>query len=214
MHINFRLFVACASVAGITSVVAVEAASQGFSDCGDPFKARYGPFDYRTATDAQKNIVESYHFTPEVESLQAGVSGEIGGELDYTLRAFPNHPRALMALIRLGQRDKTTKPKGAGYTIECFVERAIQFRPDDAGIRQLRGIYYSMHRKHDQAIADFTTVIEQQPNNANAHYNLGLAYFEKGNYDLARDEVKRADAMGFPLKGLQNKLKAKGKWVE
>ena len=187
----------------------------GSGACGDPFAVRgYGPFDYRTATPAQKNIVEIYHFTPEIESLQSGISGTLGGELDYTLQAFPNHPRALMALIRLGQRDKTAHPKGSKYTVECFVERAVAYRPDDPNVLQIRGIYYSMNRRYDRAIADFTAVLEQQPDNANARYNLGLAYFETGNYAAANTAAQLAEKLGFPLAGLKNKLKAKGKWSD
>jgi hypothetical protein len=207
-------FAMLASVASLQCAAADATMPHSLGDCGDPFKWRFGPFDYRTATEEQKKIVEIYHFTPEVESLQSGVSADIGGELEYVLRAFPNHPRALMALIRLGQREKSTKPRGAGYTVQCFVERAIAFRPDDINIRQIRGIFYSLHRQYDQAIADFTAVIEEQPDNANAHYNLGLAYFEKGNYDGARAEAKLAKNLGFPLDGLKNMLKAKGKWSE
>jgi len=215
----------CVGILGILSLCSIASIGcaaadgavtlRGSGACGDPFVGRgYGPFDYRTATPDQKNIVETYHFTPEIESLQSGISGTLGGELDYTLEAFPNHPRALMALIRLGQRDKTAKPKGSRYTVECFVERAVAFRPDDPNVLQIRGIFYSMNRRYDRAIADFTAVLEQQPDNANARYNLGLAYFETGNYAAANAEARLAQKLGFPLTGLKNKLKVKGKWSD
>ena len=57
-------------------------------------------------------------------------------------------------------------------------------------------------------------VIEQEPQNANAHYNLGLAYFETGDYDTALAKARQARALGFPLPGLADKLKAKGKWKD
>ena len=60
----------------------------------------FGPFDYRTERGYNLDVVESYHFTPPVEALIRGSSGTIGGDLDYTLRAFPNHDRALNATIR------------------------------------------------------------------------------------------------------------------
>jgi tetratricopeptide (TPR) repeat protein len=213
---KLRLFLLASStfVAVVAGVASDPMVAQVIGDCGDPFQNAYGPFDYRTATPDQKNIVEQHHFTPAVESLRAGITGTVGGELDYTLRAFPNHARALMAMVRLGQRDKTTKPKGAQYTVECFVERAVQFRPDDPSVRQIRGIYLSLQRKYARAVEDFQAAIQQQPNNANAHYNLGLAYFELGNYEQAQEEAKLAQSLGFPLEGLKNKLKTKGKWNE
>jgi len=191
---------------------AATASAENFVDCGNPFESAYGPYDYRTATHEQKRLVEFYHFNAGVESLQSGSAGVLGSDISYTLRAFPNHPRALMSMIRLGQREQNPKPKGAEYPVACWIERAVLFRPDDMAIRQIHGIYASMQRQYDQAIADFAAVLEAQPDNANAHYNLGLAHFEKGNYDVALAEAKSAASLGFPLQGLKEKLKAKGKW--
>jgi len=66
----------------------------------------YGPFDYRTATEFQRHIVEVRHFTPDMELLKGGKAGgispilEIPSNLDYTLSALPNHHRALLTAIR------------------------------------------------------------------------------------------------------------------
>jgi len=183
-------------------------------DCGNPFVNAFGPFDFRTATPDERGIVENHHFTAQVETLRGGISGSIGAEIDYTLRALPNHPRALMAMVRLGQQDKTNQPRGAHYTVECYIERALQFRPDDANVRQIRGIYMSMHGKHVAAIEDFKAVVAAQPQNANAHYNLGLAYFETKDYEAARAQAKIAQDLKFPLDGLQKMLQQRGKWTD
>lgn len=74
----------------------------------------FGPFDYTDPETARPgkygqspplHLVEIAHFTPEVEHLVRGKSGAIYGDLDYTLRAFPNHHRALWSMVRyyLGQ---------------------------------------------------------------------------------------------------------------
>jgi hypothetical protein len=203
-------------VGAVVWFVASSVVGQQLDECPPAGDASYGPFDYRTATRDQKHIVEvtGGHFTPSVEALKSGTTGTVGGELAYTLGVFPNHPRALMAMIRLGQRDKTNKPYQAKFTIDCYVERAVQFRPDDMQIRQVRGVYHALKKRYDAAIADFSMVVEQEPDNGNAHYNLGLAYFETGNYQRARAEAKKAHALGFQLPGLREKLKAKGKWDE
>ena len=54
-----------------------------------------------------------------------------GGDLDYTLRAFPNHHVALMAMAKLGEKQKTARPAGAKYGVECYFQRAVSFRGDD-----------------------------------------------------------------------------------
>ena len=188
--------------------------AENIDDCGDPFQNAYGPFDYRTATPFQKQLVEGTHFPRWVEMLQRGNAATLGGDIGYTLRAFPNHPRALLAMVRLGQRDKTKKPYGAYYSVECFLERASVFRPDDFNVWIVRGIYFTLQRQYDAAIGDFTTAINLEPQNANAHYNLGLAYFETKQYEKALEESKLAKALGFPLDGLRNKLIAAGQWRE
>jgi tetratricopeptide (TPR) repeat protein len=183
------------------------------ADCGNPFVNGYGPYDYRKASDAQKSIVESYRFTATVETLRGGASGPIGGDLDYTLRAFPNHPRALTALVRLSLRDKTLQPQGAHWPVDCYFVRAIAFVPDDMTPRQIRGTYYARLKRYDAAIRDLEQVVARHPDNGPARYNLGLCYFEMKEYDKALTEAKAAAALGFKLEGLRAKLKSVGKWV-
>src|SRR5678816_4417104 len=81
---------------GFLAVHAVSAQT-GPSACG-PLANAYGPFDYRTdRTGTTLSIVEDNHFTPAVEQLISGITSSVGGEIDYTLRAFPNHHRALLS---------------------------------------------------------------------------------------------------------------------
>ena len=94
--------------------------------CG-PIQNAYGPYDYRSDKDKLK-IVEQVHLTPEVINLVKGSSSTIGSDLDYTLRAFPNHHVALNAMIRLGEKQKAAKPIGANYGVECYLQRAIMQR--------------------------------------------------------------------------------------
>lgn len=214
-----RLSILAKSLIGLLALLAsAAAAAQLAGDCGDPFHNQggvgYGPFDYRTATQSQRSLVEGAHFTPGVESLQSGITGSLGAEIDYTLRAFPNHPRALMSMIRLAQRERTNQPKGAHYTVDCYLDRATRYQPDDMEVRLLRGIYFSMNRKYDAAITDFKAVLEAAPNNANAHYNLGLAYYELKQYDKALEEAHLAKSLGFPLEGLKHLLTTIGKWED
>ena len=45
-----------------------------------------------------------------------------------------------------------------------------------------------------------------------AHYNLGLLYVRKKDYDKARASADKAYGAGFPLPGLKNKLLEAGQW--
>jgi tetratricopeptide (TPR) repeat protein len=184
------------------------------SVCGD-LRNHYGPFDYRTQTAAQRGVVERAHFTPQVEQLRAGQSTTvIGADIAYTLRVFPNHPRALNALSRLALRDKLAQPRGADYPVECYFERAIRFQPQDPGPYLVYGMHLSRAGQHQKAVEAIQFAAQLAPDDANVNYNLGLAYFELKDYENALKHAERAYAAGFPLDGLRRMLKKAGKWQE
>jgi Tfp pilus assembly protein PilF len=179
--------------------------------CGD-LKNAFGPFDYRHADTATRSLVDGAHFTADVEKLVAGNSGTIGGDLDYTLRAFPNHPRALSSLARLALQSKSTKVGGLKWSFECYFDRAIRFQPDDPGPRSIYGAYLLRKGRTDDALEQLSEAVVLQPDDPKANYNLGLGYFEKKDYEQAKLYAKKAYALGFPLQGLKNKLASLKKW--
>lgn len=178
--------------------------------CGT-LRNHYGPFDYRT-DKSKLPIVEGAHFDAGIESLTRGKSGHLGGDLDYTLRAFPNHHRALLAMMRLAERDKVAKPLGARYTDECYFLRAEYFRPDDGMVKMLAGIFLMKKGRNSEAIERLEAAKKLDPRDANLQYNLGLAYFRLGRYDESLEHAHRAYAMGFALPGLKGMLAKAGKW--
>lgn len=180
--------------------------------CGD-LRNGYGPFDFWTDKD-KLPIVERLHFTSEVESLVKGKSGYLAGDLDYTLRAFPNHPRALFAMMRLGEREKSERLTGAHYPVSCYFDRAIRFRPEDAMVRMIYGIYLSKLKKNEEALAQLQIAVQYASDNGNLHYNIGLVFFELGKFDEALLHAHLAYRLGFELPGLRAKLERAGKWVD
>ena len=158
-------------------------------------------------------LVERFHFTSTVERLKHGVqSGAIGGDIDYTLRAFPNHYRALVAMMNLRFKERKDPPKGARWGVECYFDRAFRFSPDDGTVHTIYGIYMMRLGKNADAIAQFDIAAKLGDDSGNLHYNAGLAYFELGDYDKALTHAKKAYDLGFDLPGLRDKLKKAGKW--
>jgi tetratricopeptide (TPR) repeat protein len=200
---------------GLT-LVAGPVLAQDLSACASLDHGGYGPFDYRTATPTQKRAVESVHFTPEVESLRAGSTSRRGpgGDISYTLGVFPNHPRALVAMMRLVERDRTLTPRGARYSIDCYFERAIRFAPDDVNVRVIFGAFLIKHGKPKAAVEQLQVAEEHSGESGNVSYNLGLAYFDLKDYAKAREYAKRAREQGFTLEGLENKLRRAGQWKD
>ncbi len=188
------------------------AAQNNAAGCGD-LKNGYGPFDYRTDR-AQLPVVEEHHFTPEIEALIRGNTGSIGGDLNYTLRAFPNHPRALLAMMRLGEKFKTPEPYGSHYSIECWFDRAVRFRPDDVIVRMIYSTYLSKQGRIADANKELEIATTYAKDNAFTHYNIGLHYFDLKNYDKALVEAHKSIALGFPGTALRDRLQSVGKWTE
>ena len=198
----------------IALVALPTAAFAGEADCG-PLKNHYGPFDYRTTSPEQRTLVEGAHFTQKVESLSGGnTSITAGGDMNYTLKVYPNHHRALMAVIKLSEKEKRDKPHDMIYTVACWFDRAERFRPDDGTVKMLHGIYLIRKGKAEAAADKLEQASALAGENANITYNLGLAYFDLKQYDKSLASAHAAYALGFPLPGLRDKLKRAGKWSE
>ena len=174
---------------------------------------QFGPFDYRTASKETLDVVESQHFTANIRDLKRGEDAFLGDEISYTLVRFPNHYPALQAMVKLSLREKDVKPLSALYSVECFFDRAMRFRPGDGIVRMLYGSYLlKLKGRAKDALEQYQEAVRLQPENANINYNIGLLYLKKKNYEESVAYAKKAYGLGFPLPGLRNKLKRAGKW--
>ena len=188
----------------------------------------FGPFDYRPDRDPfspgtgdhtyKRGLVEGAHFTPRVENLigaqSGGQIGPPGSDLDYTLRAFPNNHRALMAVMRYGEKTGSQKPEGLRYVVECYFERAIRFASDDAIARIIYASYLTKNKRSPEAVAQLEQATKIAGENAFTHYNIGLAYFDMKIYDKSLAQAHKALALGFERTELRDLLQKAGQWKE
>lgn len=180
--------------------------------CGE-LRSGYGPFDYRTTRGEKLDVVERYHFTPEVEALIRGKSSiHIGQDLSYTLGTFPNHHRALMSMMLYGQKLKTPQPPQTQYSVECYFLRALRFRPDDATVRLMYANFLSVNSRAPEATKELEQVEKGAMDNPFTHYNIGLIYLDMKEYEKALTQAHKAFALGFRQTGLRDKLMAAGQW--
>lgn len=189
------------------------AAAQTLEPCGS-LENHYGPFDYRTANRDQKRIVENAHFTHGVETLTRGMTGPFGGDIAYTLRVFPNHPRALLAMERLVIKERRNPPQNGNHTIECYYERAIRFRPDDAVVRMLYVNFLIPRGNLDEARKHLAYVVETTQDSPLTQFNAGMLYMDMKDYDQALVLAHRIEALGVNRPELKARLQAVGHWAE
>lgn len=197
-----------AATACVSALAQSEAAGCGSLENG------YGPYDYRT-DHAKLPIVTGAHFTAPVEALIRGnTATRPGGDIDYTLREIPNHHRALLSMIKLGEKEKTSKPPGSRYSVQCWLERAVNFRPDDAIVRMIYSGFLNSKGNVNDANTQLAFATAYAKHNAFTHYNIGLHDFDLRNYDEALAQAHKPIGLGFNHADLPNQLVTAGKWRE
>lgn len=204
-----RLSTLARRAAALLAAVWLASAAHAQGDCNSPVKG----LDYRNERHMLQNV-EGNHFTPNIEMLLRGNTGSVSQELSYVLLIYPNHPRALVSLVKLAGRQKTDQPPGATFSVLCYFERALRFRPDDAVVRMLFAQYLGGKGRKDEAITHLDRVVANAGDNPLTHYNAGLLYADLQVYDKALKQAHVAMEMGFPRPDLSERLKAANKWSE
>ena len=178
----------------------------------------YGPYDYTNPRHRGEplRLVEGAHFMPRVRALiEDRRDSSVINDIDYTLRAFPNHHDALYAVTRywfLPDSSKRVRNRLIETPPECYFHRAINFKPDDGTVRMLFGLYLHKAKRLEEALEQYKSAEKLSPDSAQLLYNIGLLYFDMKQYDESEAYARKAYALKYPLPGLRNKLKQKGLW--
>lgn len=194
-------------------------AQEAQGSCGAIKWGDSDPIDYRT-TGAGPNqrllkLTERDHFAPVTESLRSGKSSETAGpDIAYTLQIFPNHYRALMAMVALGEKEKTSKPHGSPYSVECWLRRATLFRPGDNVARMIYTQFLIRAKRGNEAEQQLSVAADHAGDNALTQHNVGLLYFDMQNYEKALLHAHKAYELGLGTPTLRDQLKSVGKWSE
>lgn len=217
-----------AGAAALLCLAAAAHAQQLRAECGS-IANHYGPYDYRVFQGPKLDIVERFHFTPKVEALAGGETTALPGDIAYTLRAFPNHHRALIAMARFEDRVALAPPrpsnsrqrrsndgdsKKVNLPIDCWFDRAVAFQPDDTVARLLYAQWLYKHGKKDQGRYQIDMALQHAGDNPVTHYNIGLVAMEAGLSDVALSQAHKAQALGNPQPLLREKLQAQKLWRE
>lgn len=177
----------------------------------------YGPYDYMRRYQYKKHLrlVEGAHFNSNVELLKQGAKhrDNLLGDIDYTLRAFPNHHRALYTVVRY----RLLKGSYNTYQLspaECYLQRAIKFNPEDGISRMIYGILFHKLGKKNEALKMYRSAKPLAPDNAELNYNLALLLCELKEYEEANELAQSLYKSKFPLNGLKNRLIKAKQWNE
>jgi hypothetical protein len=189
------------------------AQAQEESACGSLANG-YGPFDYRKERSRALRIVEEHHFNSDVQQLRKGQEGYLGGDLDYVLRASPNHHRALAVISEWGVRTKTNQPPGLPRSIDCYFERATRFQSDDHIARMLYASYLQRSNQRAEALRVLEPLEKLDDLDPYTNQNLGLLLLDLNEPERALAQAWKASAQGWTRPGLKERLQAAGQWRE
>ena len=171
-----------------------------------------GTWDYYRAGASAESVqalrnVEQYHIEPGVQRMrQTNYAGALE-DFEFILNYFPNHPRALTLMSEL-----CVKWKNPRCEAESRLERAIQINPKASQTYVIQGLHFQRLNARERAIGAYKQALDLNPASSNAHYNLGLAYFDLKRFDLANLHAQATYVLGFPLPGLRDKLTRAGHW--
>lgn len=146
--------------------------------------------------------------------MRGGRANPFGDDIAYTLRVFPNHHRALIAIQRLAEREKTDSPSHARLSVACYFDRALRFQPDDVVVRMLFAEYLIKKSRFDDATQQLDETIRLAGDDPFTHFNVGLVFLDMKNYERALVQAHRASQLGLTRTELKDRLVAAGKWVD
>lgn len=181
-----------------------------------------GPYNYTNPQHRKGMLpkVEAHHYTSKMKALLGGNTGSIAGDLNYTLHMFPNHHHALFTLVRLYTENcALCRPKKVPVATwkrklpspECYLNRALGLHKNDPMLYAIYGIYLHRIDMLDESAQKYERSLELRSNIPEVHYNYGLLLFDLGRYEEAQKHAEKAAKLGYPLSGLQRKLKQKMK---
>lgn len=163
---------------------------------------------YSNEPDARHRlkVVEKHHWGLANQHLRGGNYRQAHKNLDHILRYIPNHPRALERYSKLAiERGKP------GSALQ-YLDFAVRFSPDTVSTYIVYGIHRYRMKDYGKAAARFRQALDRAPDNAEAHYNLGLTLVELGAFAEAREHARKAYDLGYPLPGLKRRLERNGHW--
>ena len=115
----------------------------------------------------------------------------------------------------LSFKQKTDMPSGSRYTMDCWFQRAIAFRPDDHIVRMIYASFLvNKGGRNDEADFQLKQAAQDSESNAFTYRNIGLIYLDMKRYGEALEYAHKSISLGLAGGPLQEKLVAVGRWVE
>ena len=117
-------------------------------------------------------------------------------------------------MSKVSMREGTDKPYGSPYTVDCWFQRAIVWRSDDLIVRLIYANHLTQTKRLKDAAAQADIVASNAGDSAFTHLNVGLVFYDMGNFDAALKHAHKAIELGLNNMTLKDLLVKAGKWSE
>src|SRR5688572_1091024 len=140
----------------------------------------------------QLNNAEHFHLNKSVlENIATGKYKYALGDINFTLKYFPNHPRALQLLTTIA-----VLSKNRALPIPYF-EKAIRLYPSHAITHAQYGTCLVVIGDLENGIQKLNHAVQMDPKLTAGYVWLAQAYEKKGDLHLAREAKERAKELGY-----------------
>lgn len=151
--------------------------------------------EYALAKQAYKQALESdfqawdIHYRLALDYIKLNDFKNAEREFNYVLKIKPYEERVrfLLALAY----SYSSKYKEAVREYERLLARPL-LELDDRDLRSSLGYLHILQGDFDRAQTQYTTILEDNPGDSDAHFYLGYIYHELSKYDIAIDEFVKA----------------------
>lgn len=143
-----------------------------------------GRYPFENIADSWNVLGEAYLRTGQLDNARMA----LGAALDLDERDYIIHRNLGDVEFAVFTRDRDRA--AYGLALECY-EKAIELNPRDPSSRNALGFSLLQGGRAKEAIPHLRRAIELVPDYDTAIYNLGLAYFQTGEYDKSLENLVR-----------------------
>ncbi len=150
-----------------------------------------------------------YHYEHGIELLDDNNYYYAKKEFNYYLE-HPEIHRHMFGIAWFGRGLiylKLRDDNGAIFAFKMAIANDLHptFKISDKSYMNMGQIFFR-RKAYDEAVKLYLKAVESNPNSGLAHYYLGLAYFETGEYDKAAKEAEDAKKLRISFTALSEKL--------
>lgn len=165
--------------------------SGSFLNAAEVIERDYFRADEDPAWRQQLNINNSAHTDMVLERLRQGNNPLAMEEAKFTLRYWPNHPRALILMEVIARITR------APFLPIPYYEKAVRQYPHYAITHAQYGHYLVEIERVDEGVMQLQQAVEIDPMLGAAHAWLAEAYLKAGKRKLARKSAEQARELGY-----------------